>query len=730
MTDLGSRAKILGHLKAVGGEMELCCNQRVVEEGGTKVRRADIDPANKELFRSAGLTQWTELRRLLEELEQSGAVITVERIISQMMELTITDEGRRMAEVLKHNTEILSDRCRIGKYRRKYENINLEVSIDGTGDKNIEIQIVGGHAVWFIGRNGSGKTTLMNKIASNWKEAANDAPMVIEASRSTKMEGMGGVGTSGIQEGENGRGSQGVVRISGEHEELGQLLYEVARQEKAKQERVMIYGRVGLDAEAGSCLRNVETVLEATNRVLEKAGLVYTLERSGEGQYRIAGSPGRGIDTLSDGERAALQMALAILSQADGTLIVLDEPDKHLSPDTARDMLTALREERQNSCFVMATHSDVEWDILETDEVYEVKQIHWHAGQATWELNEARGKERIGKLAGVIRRDQRPIVLVEGTLGSLDRKMYEILLPYWKVIPRDSATKVRAQVQRINETADVHGCNVRGIVDGDGTAEAGTWVGDNEAVWVLPVTSIENVYWGQTALGPVIEALARLRGQKPSVLLRAMAKTVGGPDAPEQTPWEYLDRRRLKGRGTQIRAKMAKALGRPLREIEDMVLAEVRRQPLVRERLRQDTGLANWPREARRENSEGSQEQSRGSVTKKESTEDSSRGRALVPRVLYEWIPSEDSRVGRVQIGVNSPHGYQYTQIITRGDREIYVTIPSALIGEEVTVWAEPEGDSRHRTEVTALFQPGLDERSIGPEGTIIFERVIHEIEQ
>ena len=255
------------------------------------------------------------------------------------------------------------------------------------------------------------------------------------------------------------------------------MLHEVERQQKARQERMLVYGRAGLDAEAGACLRELETMLEATNRVLKRAGLHYQIARSQDGNYGVDGPPARGIDTLSDGERAALQMALAVLNQADGTLVALDEPDKHLSADTARDMISALREERKNSCFVMATHSDVEWDIRERDQVYEVRSVNWRGGNAAWDVEKRSREAGMGKLAGVIRRDQRPTVLVEGTEGSRDRAMYEVLLPNWKVIPRESGTRVERDVERINETADVHGCKVRGIVDGDGRSDAGTWVG-------------------------------------------------------------------------------------------------------------------------------------------------------------------------------------------------------------------------------------------------------------
>ena len=709
--------------------MELCCNERVVEERGSRVRQADVDAANRSILDRTGIRQWTELRMVLEELERGEAIQTVQREISQTMEVSVTDEGRRMSEALKHGEEILSEACRIGKYRRKYDRIGLKVRLIEDGTKKLQLSVEAGNGIWLIGRNGSGKTTLVNRIAEHWKEAASEAPMIVEASRSTKMQGMGGISQTGLEVSTGRRGEPAVVRISGEQEELGQLLHEVERQQKARQERMLVYGRAGLDAEAGACLREQETALEATNRVLKRAGLHYVVARNGDGHYGVEGPSAREIGTLSDGERAALQMALAVLNQADGTLIALDEPDKHLSADTARDLISALREERKNSCFVMATHSDVEWDIREGDQVYEVRGVDWRGGTATWDVEKTSREAGMGKLAGVIRRDQRPTVLVEGTEESLDRAMYEALLLNWRVIPRESRTKVEGEVKRINETADVHGCEVRGIVDGDGRLDAGTWVGDKQETWVLPMNSIENVYWSQTALSPVIEALAKLRGEKPETLLTKAQAALCVAEGGVAAMWEKLETDRLKGGGSETRAKVAKALGRPIKEIEALVLAEVRRSRRVQERLRQKTGLASWVEIGRAQDEEielvAPQNGHRGAQKQNET-----RGTMhQIPRVLYQWIPSPTNDLESVQIGISSPHGYRYTQTITRRQREIYVTIPTDLIGEEVTVWAEAAGRAGERVEITKPYAIGVDERKIGAGGVVIFEWGIHEIE-
>lgn len=224
---MNKKAAVLEFLKQVGGGMELCCNERVVEERGSRVRQADVDPANRSILDRTGIKQWTELRMVLEELERGEAIQTVQREISQTLEVSVTDEGRRMSEALKHGEEILSEACRIGKYRRKYDRIGLEVRLIEDGTKKLQLLVEAGNGIWLIGRNGSGKTTLVNRIAEHWKETASEAPMIVEASRSTKMQGMGGISQTGLEASTGRRGQPAVVRITGEQEELGQLLHEV-----------------------------------------------------------------------------------------------------------------------------------------------------------------------------------------------------------------------------------------------------------------------------------------------------------------------------------------------------------------------------------------------------------------------------------------------------------------------------------------------------------------------
>ena len=61
-------------------------------------------------------------------------------------------------------------------------------------------------------------------------------------------------------------------------------------------------------------------------------------------------------DQLSDGERSALLLAAEVLTAPDGTVFLLDEPERHLHRSIISPFLVALFETRPDCCFVISTH--------------------------------------------------------------------------------------------------------------------------------------------------------------------------------------------------------------------------------------------------------------------------------------------------------------------------------------------------------------------------------------
>ena len=71
---------------------------------------------------------------------------------------------------------------------------------------------------------------------------------------------------------------------------------------------------------------------------------------------RIATNQTYGIEQLSDGERSALLLASEVLTAPKGTLLLLDEPERHLHRSIISPLLSGLFAQRSDCNFVISTH--------------------------------------------------------------------------------------------------------------------------------------------------------------------------------------------------------------------------------------------------------------------------------------------------------------------------------------------------------------------------------------
>src|SRR5690606_26499157 len=72
-----------------------------------------------------------------------------------------------------------------------------------------------------------------------------------------------------------------------------------------------------------------------------------------------SGSHKYSISELSDGERNALLIAASVLTARTGTIIIIDEPERHLHRSIISPLLTLLFAQRPDCAFVVSTHDDM-----------------------------------------------------------------------------------------------------------------------------------------------------------------------------------------------------------------------------------------------------------------------------------------------------------------------------------------------------------------------------------
>ncbi|GFO83319.1 MAG: hypothetical protein A49_29460 [Methyloceanibacter sp.] len=232
-------------------------------------------------------------------------------------------------------------------------------------------------------------------------------------------------------------------------------------------------------------------------------------------------SPTYSVAELSDGERNAFLLAASVLTAEPGTLILVDEPERHLHRSIIAPLLKLLFDKRKDCAFVVSTH---ELTLpLETPEASTllVRDCVYVGAQVTaWTVDLL---DRGASLDEGLKRDvlgaRRKILFVEGTAQSLDVPLYGLLFPYVSVIPKGGCKEVEHAVKGLRGSLDMHWVAAWGIVDNDQRSAEEIKSLRDAGVWALDHYSVESLYFHPSILMRVAERQANLTGDEAEVLV-------------------------------------------------------------------------------------------------------------------------------------------------------------------------------------------------------------------
>jgi ABC-type lipoprotein export system ATPase subunit len=101
-----------------------------------------------------------------------------------------------------------------------------------------------------------------------------------------------------------------------------------------------------------------DSAITILNRILRLANLdiVVTIQGYDEIMATKGGGYLYSIAKLSDGERNAILIAANVLTVSKGTLVLIDEPERHLHRSIVSPLLSLLLKERPDCAFIVSTH--------------------------------------------------------------------------------------------------------------------------------------------------------------------------------------------------------------------------------------------------------------------------------------------------------------------------------------------------------------------------------------
>ena len=255
------------------------------------------------------------------------------------------------------------------------------------------------------------------------------------------------------------------------------------------------------------------------NEFLALGTLTVSLENS-QGEEILArhGNDGArfSIAKMSDGERSAAIMAATVLTVEPGTVLLIDEPERHLHRAIIEPFLSALFKQREDCVFVVSTH-EIALPIANPEaRVLMVRSCTWNGDMGrAWDVELL---DPNAELPEELRRDilgaRRRILFVEGTTNSnsLDLPLYDALFPKLSVLTKGSCSDVQRAVSGLRAAQDLHHVEAFGLIDKDDRPTDEIENLAENGVFALDVCSVEALYYCSAAITAVARRQAESLG--------------------------------------------------------------------------------------------------------------------------------------------------------------------------------------------------------------------------
>ena len=404
-----------------------------------------------------------------------------------------------------------------------------------------EIHISEGHTLFIVGANGSGKSSLLQRLFTQHRNNARR----ISAHRQTwftsntldftptsrKQTGIN-LQNADMQEDARWKDNYASQRLSAaifdlinadnirsrkiaDRIDMGALEAALSANEKEGIPRIVV------DALAE---KKEESPLKILNELLKIANLPIDISiEDGEQIFaRRLGSAPYSIAELSDGERNAILIGASVLTAEPGTVIIIDEPERHLHRSIAAPLMSTLFQRRSDCVFVISTH-DVFLPLDNTESTtLLIRSCTWKGrSPAGWDTDLLESDAEISEdVKREILGARRIVLFVEGSDNSLDKHIYEILFPEISIIPKGNSTDVERATKGIRATAALNWVTAYGLIDADDRTTDQLDELKNAGVYGLDCYSVESLYYHPKMMSLLAVKQGQITGEDASELER------------------------------------------------------------------------------------------------------------------------------------------------------------------------------------------------------------------
>jgi len=398
-------------------------------------------------------------------------------------------------------------------------------SILTSNNGTVNIPLTEGNALFVLGANGVGKSTLMHNLFTQNRNHAKrilahrqtwftDNAMNMTASQKKDYDGYISNTNSQIQSRWKDDYSQQRTSIS---------IFDLINSENIRARNIASAVDIE-DIELAKEHSRNQAPIQAINELLAISNIPITIILGKDEQLFASknGSEPYSIAELSDGERNALLIGADVLTTEPNSLIILDEPERHLHRSIISPLLTTLFRKRNDCVFVISTH-DVHLPIDHPEaSILLVRGCQWQGKNIhNWDADLISSETLIPE---TIKRDilgsKRELLFVEGQSSSLDRQIYQLIYPNISVIPQGNCGQVERAVDGIKGTENIHWISAYGLIDADDRTEEQIQGLLAKGIAAVPFYSVEALYYHLHIVEIIARKVSVLTGQEPTALFQ------------------------------------------------------------------------------------------------------------------------------------------------------------------------------------------------------------------
>ena len=395
--------------------------------------------------------------------------------------------------------------------------------------QSLSVPMSEGETLFFLGANGSGKSALIQHlVSSHRKDKVRRIPAHRHLTFESELPNFSYPDRSQFDNEIRNLDVQTAARWR-ENSHLSQqkhlaVLSDFLANENSYARSILDLVRSGQLDEAQKQTTDTFSPLEKLNQLFGAANLTASLMISNgreilatHGDFESSLS----IAQLSDGERSAVIMAINVLTVEPGTVLLIDEPERHLHRSIIEPFLSALFEQRKDCFFVISTH-EVALPIANPNaRVLVIYGCDWRGTDAqAWDVHLLSENTDLPEdLKMAILGARRRILFVEGEDQSLDRAFYGSLFPGILIVSKGNCGEVQRAVKGLRDAENLHHTQAFGLIDEDGRATEEVIALASRGVFSLNLYSVESLYYCADSIETIARRQAASFGEDAETLI-------------------------------------------------------------------------------------------------------------------------------------------------------------------------------------------------------------------